>query len=1347
MKTDIVLERVSRKQPLPLSVEQYRLWFLSQLEPSSIHFNINAAFRMQGELAEELFEQSLNGIVARHESLRTVFEVRESVPEQVIRERVFIPIDLVDLSMLPKEEQEARAVELMNEEIQKPFSLETGPLLRAALFRLSEQERILLFTIHHIVADFGSLGKIVQELCQFYTAYIEGRAPELAPLPLHFADYAYWQAARVKENAYERQLSYWRDKLGGELPVLNMPLDRPRPPVMTHDGERRRITLSRELTEGVKQLSRSSGVTLFNTLLAAYHVLLYRYSGQEDLCIGTSISTRSQPELQDMIGMLVNNLVLRMDVSGNPSFTDVLKLSRKTCFAAFAHQDVPYEKLIDELQSERDRSRNPFFQTMLTFLHAPPLDVHALPGLTIRRFDFTKKPSALELSFTITENDGVLEAVMDYNSDLFRADTIGRMLEHFRQLLEAAVEDPGRGINELPMLSDRERHTILQEWSGASARTAPPEGTVQELFTRQAMLTQDATALIYRDQSLTYRELEERSNQLAHALLNRAGGGEAPLERVALCLERSIEWIVTLLGVMKAGCAYIPLDPSYPSERLEYMLRHARADALIADQGLLAASERLTDQGCRVIPLSALWDELSLQPVTPVSPASNSDLMYIMYTSGSTGKPKGVMVTHRNVASHCVQAMLKFQLQAGDRVLQFTSVGFDVAVQEIFPALLSGAALVLWKDKHIAEGGEFLAWLEKEKVSVLNVTTAHWSNLVTDLKNGAATIPGSLKLVIVGGEKVAYDTYQVWSRITAGKVRWINDYGLTETTITAAMFEPPAGWTSDTELMPVGRPLGNTTIYILNDSMEPVPPGVYGELYIGGDGIAKGYWDQEELSKERFIPSPFPATSGENLFRTGDLARFLPDGLVEFMGRRDHQIKIRGFRVEPGEIEAQLSQYGKLSQYVVVPRMGPGGEYSLAAYIVLNEPTVTVGELRRFLQNRLPEYMVPSYYVVLSEIPLTVHGKVDIAALPKPERHAREERDYVAPRTPAEARAADIWAGVLGMSAVSITDSFFEIGGNSLLATQVMSQVKGQWGGSVPLRLLFEYPVLADWAEQLDRYMASEGQGTGSREEEGCLVKIQQKGEKTPLFFFHPVGGSISCYFTLSRQLGKAQPFYAFQSHGMIGSSDVPQTIEEMAEAYVSEILSVQPKGPYRLGGWSMGGFIAYEAARRLKAAGEEVVQLALIDSDLSKRSDATEEMVMYHFIKQLAAVPGHHISDDMLRSWQAQSLDREELCAELQALDLLPPGTPVEELNRLFAVYLGTVHAFQAYQPGLTPKLDVEQVQLFRAADSQEQEGVWSRLVSHLTLHQVQADHFSIVHHEDLGRWIDIPKNLLPLG
>ncbi len=1330
MNQTVPLERISRKKSIPLTVEQYRLWFLSQMESESIQFNINLAYRISGELQSKTLEKSLNEIVKRHDTLRTVFQSKGNEPEQIILDKLWIPIQKIDLRETKVEDREAVAIDLLEEEIEKPFSLKTGPLISLSIYEMNEEDSFLVFKIHHIIADFVSLEKLIQELGFFYNSYIQGDKGEIPPLPIQYVDYANWQQKSMKGKVYQKQLKYWKEKLNGELPVLRMPLDRPRPVVMTHNGERMRMTIPAEITTDLKELSRKNGVTMFITMLAAYQTLLSRYTGQDDLCIGTSISSRNRPELENLIGLLANTLVLRNNLEGNPTFAEVLKRTRKVAFGAFAHKEIPYEKLIEELQTERNMSHNPFFQTMLTYLTAQDKENQPFQGLVMKTHNLQKKASALELSFTITEQNDELVCSMDFNTDLFNSDTIQRLLKHFLSLLQSCIENPQQPISEIRLLSETEEQQLLEKWSGRNKIKQLPDTSVHALFSQKAASTPDAVAVRFLNEQYTYRELDERSNQLANYLINK---GLAPHKLVGISMERSLEMVVGLLGILKAGNAYVPIDPSYPQERKAYMVNNSEVEILLT---LDSEGKGLDNEQCWIISINEEWDLIAKESrESSQLKVDSEDLIYVIYTSGSTGKPKGVMVSHKGVVNHCFNIIDRFKLNNQERVLQFTSISFDVAVQEIFPTLLAGATLVLWRDKYISGGREFLKWIGQERISVLNMTTAYWTSLVADLENELTLLPPSLKLVIVGGEKVSIETFLTWKDVTKGKVRWINDYGLTETTITATMFEPDVEWEPQ-NVIPIGTPLNNVEIYILDNNQTAVPIGVYGELYIGGKGVAKGYWGRPELTKELFVENPFSENSNDKLYKTGDQARFLPDGTVEFLGRSDDQVKIRGYRIEVGEVEAAIEQYSKVSQSIVVPFKQANGNTQLAGYIVVNDPEIRLDELRIFLKSRLPDYMVPSHYVLMEEIPLTVNGKVDEAALPKPELHVIKSKEYIAPRTPTEEIAVSIWTDLLDYPNLGIMDNFFEVGGNSLLATQVVYQAESKLGCIVPLKMLFEYPVLAEWVAEIERMKLLEASKSTKLDSEKCIVKIQQKGKKTPLFFIHPVGGTVSCYFTLARQLGEDQPFYAFQGHGFVNENSTIYTVEEMADQYIKEILEVQPVGPYRLGGWSMGGFIAYEITNKLKEAGHEVIQLVIIDSYLSKSINTTDESIFYNFIRQLSALSGKIISDSVISSWI--DMNHSSLYKELEAFGLVPLGTSTEYIRRLFDVYKSTARAFHQYKPSQRHKLEIPNVLLFRAEDSPEEEGLWTELVTNISLHQMIADHFSIVHHPKLGNIVN---------
>lgn len=1354
MSQDIQLQSVSRQQSIPLSIEQYRLWFLQQLEPDSVQFNINWAFYAQGTLDSELFAASLNQLIRRHESLRTVFRLKGTEPEQVILEQLEVDMPIFDLSGSPEEEREQQAVSLMHQSIAEPILLDTGPLLRMNLYRLRSDYHIMLITIHHIVCDFVSLEKMIQELSHYYHAYVTGQTEaerELPPLPIQFADYAVWQKQRLQGESYHKQLAYWKEKLSGELPVLRMPLDRPRPPVMTHQGERTTFAISEEWTSKIKQFSRKNGVTLFMALLAAYQTVLYRYTMQEDLCIGTSISSRNRPELQSLIGMFVNTLVLRTRLDGNPTFSEVLKRMRKTAFGAFGHQDIPFEKLVEELQAEREASHNPFFQTMFTLLSAadPAEEGASLPGLQLVPFEFQKKASALELAFTITEQNGVLLGTMDYNSDLYDKATIERLLQHFQHLLQSVADHPGQPIEHIPLMPEAEKEQMLETMSGKRHVLALPTASVHQLVAEQAARTPQAIAIRHNGLELSYKELNERSDRLAQQLI-RCGAGANRL--IGICLERSIELIVALLAVMKSGSAYVPIDPNYPEERIAYLLEDSGVATVIVSEHtkpLVRAASTISPLLLAEAEAEAAQHDFRL-PLPIVEP---EELMYVIYTSGSTGKPKGVMVPHRAVVNHCLGVRDRFELRSTDRVLQFTSISFDVAVQEIFPTLLTGATLVLWKDKFLTASNEFLQWISQEQVTVLNATTAYWSQMVNDVKLKLASLPEQLRLVIVGGEAVSRETYASWRSMAKDRVKWINDYGLTETTITATMFCPSSDWHT-AKAVPIGTPLPNVEVYIVDSSLQPVPVGVYGELCVGGAGVAQGYLNRPELTAERFVRHPFKDEEGALLFRTGDMARFLPDGNIEFVGRLDSQIKIRGYRIELGEIEAALEQCPALAQSVVVPSTLGNGTSVLVAYIVPADPQLQIRDVREHLKQRLPDYMIPGNFVVIDRIPLTENGKVNTSQLPKPELTARTTKEYVAPRTTVEQAAAELWAEVLGMASVSVSDNYFDIGGHSLLATQLVAKAQQRFDRSIPLKWLFEYPTLEEWALQVERLTGEvqpdDALSRPSQASEGYLVQINRTGSLPPICLVHPVGGSISCYFTLGRQLSASQPLYAMQAPGLAGRSTSDRmTVEQMAECYLTELLAVQPAGPYRLGGWSLGGFIAYEMAKSLLAAGHEVQQLILIDSYLNRQTEINDEVIFYNFIRQLAvgtAVGAKQQSeDDFGLDWDHfKGQSDSAICRQLKAAGLIPDAMAEEELKRIFTVYADTARAFYEYRPKAAPVLPIQLVQLFRGEDYPLEEGIWSSLVEHVQIFPIQADHFAIVQHEEVGRHIQRSSDYL---
>ncbi|HQA67127.1 MAG TPA: amino acid adenylation domain-containing protein [Aggregatilineales bacterium] len=1053
------IERIPREGNLPLSFAQQRLWFLDQFEPESPAYNVPVAVRLEGAVDAELLERCLNEIVQRHESLRTIFPTINGRPGQVIAPKLTLPLRVVSLAHLPEAEREKEARRLAEQEAQRPFSLAHGPLLRARLFRLAEDEHILMLVMHHIISDGWSSAVMVEELVRLYEAFGAGKPSPLPDLPIQYVDYAHWQRKWLKGDVLERQLDYWRKQLAGAPPLLELPTDRPRPATQTNHGSYRPVSLPPALVRRVRELSRREGVTPFMTLLAAFQTLLSRYSGQDDISVGTPIAGRGRVEVEGLVGLFVNTLVMRTDLSGEPSFRDLLKRVREVALGAYAHQDVPFEMLVDELQPQRDMSRTPLFQVMFA-MQRSPLAEHQLDGVRFSPVLIDNGTATFDLTLSLVEDGDDVSGMMEYNSDLFEPETVDRMIGHFVTLLEAAVADPDTRIVDLPLLTKAEREQILVEWNDTTALL--PDLCLHQFVERQALERPNAPAVIDAETVVSYAELNARANKLAHALRKR---GVGPETIVGLSVERSVDMFVGLLGVLKAGGAYLPLDPAYPADRLAFMIEDSGIRLLLTQSHLL---KKLAVRPPEVLCLDADWP--SIEPECAENPASGvtpRNLAYVIYTSGSTGRPKGVMVEHRSVVNHNLSMVRRFGLRPDDRVLQFATINFDAALEEIFPTWWAGGALVLMPAGALGSGEELERLVEQAGLTVLNLPTAYWHEWVTSLALRGAEPPASLRLVVVGGEKVLAERYARWREIVGERVRWINTYGPTEGTIVASTFEPDGPVEGE---IPIGRPIDNVRLYILDAHGEPVSVGVPGELHIGGVAVARGYLNRPDLTAERFLPDPFSNEPGARMYRTGDLCRWLPDGNIEYVGRTDHQVKVRGYRIELGEIEAVLAQHPAVAENVVVAREDQAGRKQLVAYVVTGtreQPGVL--ELRNHLAASLPDYMVPAQVVFLDALPLTPNGKVDRAALPAPSGERPElESEFVAARDEVERQLAEIWAEVLGLEKVGVHDNFFELGGDSILSIQVIARAN-QAGLRLSPRQLFQHPTVAGLASVAGR--------------------------------------------------------------------------------------------------------------------------------------------------------------------------------------------------------------------------------------------------------------------------------------
>jgi amino acid adenylation domain-containing protein len=1178
------ITRSARNGAVPLSFGQQSFWFLDSLTPNTSLYNMFCAVRLRGGLNVSALQQALDGLMARHESMRTIFSTVDGQPVQFIVEDQKLSLKEIDLFHLSPATREREFGQLLKDEARRPFDLVHGPLIRATLFRLDPEENVLLLSMHHIIADDWSLGILSRELKELYDSFVTGRPAQLPELPVQYADFALWQRAWLQDGALEKQLEYWKRQLAGAPALLELPTDRPRPAAPTFRGARHTLMLPLTLRDRLAKLSRQEGGTLFMTLLAAFKILLARHSGQEDIVVGSPIAGRNRIETENLIGSFINTLVLRTSLAGDPTFSELFQRVRDVALGAYAHQETPFEKLVEELQPERSLSYPPLFQAMFIFQNAPALDLN-LTGLSVSRERPYNETSPLDLTLEAREMPDGLRCVFEYKTDLFDAATVERIAERFLLLLEGIVDDPAQSISDISLLTEDEKRRVLIEWNDNRAEF-PRDACIHQLFEAQVERTPDAVAAVFQDEQFTYRELNQRANQLANLLRNH---GVGPDTLVGICVQRSLEMLVGLLGILKAGGAYVPLDPTYPADRLAFMIEDAGLS-------LVLTQERLTSEfpagRARLLCLDKDWPRIAREsrenPVVSVAPAN---LAYVIYTSGSTGNPKGVMIEHRSLVNFTVTAASAYAIGPADRVLQFASLCFDISVEEIYPALTQGATVVLRTDEMISSARDFLRYCDQWQVTILDLPTAYWHDLTDTLPAEDLKLPAGLRLVIIGGEKAAFDRVVAWHRRVGENVRLLNTYGPTETTVVATMCDlRPQFEITSPNTVSIGRPLANAAVYLLDKSLRPVPIGAPGELHIGGPGVARGYVNRPELTAEKFIADPFSSNPHARLYKTGDLVRYRPDGNIEFLGRIDNQVKIRGFRVELEEIEQALRNHSSVTDCVVVLREAGDGDQRLIAYVVRDGHTqLTTGELRNSLKAKLPSYMVPASFEVIDALPLLPNGKINRRALPAPRLQRLEIEAFAAPADELELKLSRIWQKVLGLDSIGVDDNFFEIGGHSLLAVRLFAQIEKSFGRNLPLATLFQAPTV----RQLARLLREEGWPAPW----SSLVMIQGGNQRTPFFCIHAAGGNVLEYHDLARLLGPDQPFYGLQSHGLDGKSEPHTSITEMAAHYLKEMREVQPEGPYLIGGRSAGGTIAFEMACQLDAQGQKVALLALLDT------------------------------------------------------------------------------------------------------------------------------------------------------
>lgn len=1039
---------------LKLSFAQERSWLLNQLYPGNGSHNRPRVLRVHGNLNTDLLRRSIDAIIERQQALRTVVRIRDGKPFALILNNRQLHIAVRDLRNLQLRHQQAEAQRLMVLETQRPFDLEKDLMLRCLLLQLTDYEHLILLVMHEFACDRWSMNILIRELGSLYTAYSRGIKPSLAPLPIQYADFARWQREQLGGSGIDEVLDYWKGQLKDVPHHLDLPADLRRPTVPSFAGARQQLSFPSSLYDALVDLSRREGVTLFMTLLAAFQTLLHRLSGQDRIVVGSPIAGRTRVETIHLIGKFATSLALTTDVSGNPSFRKLLQRVRKVTLGAFAHQQVSFEKIVEMLNPVRDLQRSPFFQVMFQLWTAEEPDVKDWSGLRVVAEHFDRKASEFDLTLSLAETDQGLEGHIEYNTDLFDAATIDRMIGHFQTLLEEIAAEPNQQIGMLPILTETERHQLLVEWN--DTRTDyPRDKCIHQLFEEQVKRSPDAVAVVFEDEKLTYRELNEQSNQLAHYLIKHGVGPEV---LVGICMERSLDMIIGLLGILKAGGAYVPLDPTFPHDRLAFMLKDSKARILLTQECLL---KELPPHDGDVVCLDTAWETIENEPKSnPISGALSENLVYVIYTSGSTGKPKGVAMQHHSLTNLLLWQQNNLKLSGSVKTLQLASLSFDVSFQEIFSTLCSGCILVLAPEELRRDSRSLIEYLNENSIERLYLPFVALQQLA-DVTENHLSLPPSLVEIITAGEQLQITPHiaELFSKLKACTLH--NQYGPTESHVVTAftLMGSPDDWPL---LPPIGRPIANTQIYLMDKHLQPVPVGVVGELYIGGTNLARCYLNRPGLTSNKFIPNPFGDEPEERLYKTGDLARYLPDGNIEFLGRIDHQVKIRGYRIELGEIEAVLCQHPAVSESVVVVQGQKADDKRLTVYVVTtSHKNLADSELQAYLRKRLPEYMIPSRVVFLDSIPLTPSGKIDRQGLPAPNRDIRIPADESAgPMTPKEKRIAQIWSELLGVDCVGPTDDFFLLGGHSLLAMRVISRVRDLFGVEISLRVFFEVPTV-----------------------------------------------------------------------------------------------------------------------------------------------------------------------------------------------------------------------------------------------------------------------------------------------
>jgi amino acid adenylation domain-containing protein len=1335
----------------PLSLIQEPLWFLDKLLQGRPVYHLHAGFRITGKLDGDIFERALDEIVRRHEVMRTILPAVDGRPFQRVLpyERYRLPREDLSALALPEREEEVR--KRCAREAHAPIDLEAGPLWRARLFRLDEGDHLLYLKMHHIISDGWSLSLLMQELFTLYKSFCEGAPPSLPALPAQYRDYVLWQRSRLTGARLEELIAYWRGKLAPPLAALELPLKGPRPPLQSHRGGHLRAYLPLELIDRARDVCRTERTTLFMMLLSVYKLLLFNYSRQTDITVGAPVANRLRPEFEPLIGYFASMTVMRTSLDGDPTFRELMQRVRQTVTEAFKYQELPLETLVKELRPERDPSRHPLFQAMFVLQAGRNQMSREIPGLKFAPLKSGTGSSKFDLQLIGVRRAEHFRLSLGYNSDLLDAEFAARILAHYRNALEAAIENPDMPISTVPLMDKTETERMLG--LGLGEKLDLPEGIecAHHWIEHRAAENPDALAMESGDRRVSYAELNGRANSFARRLSELGVGAE---DRVAVLLDRSPVFVAAILAVLKSGGAYVPLDPQQPPKRLSEIIAQCGARVVITSAALSAALPPLSPAVPRVV-VGAL-EEFGFEPSNPPAVAHQRSLAYVIYTSGSTGKPKGVMIEHRSLINYIHAAIHAYRLLPSDRVLQFASLGFDAHVEEIFPALCVGATVVPRTDAMLDSFPGFLLACSRAGITVLSLPTAYWHELVATMEELGLELPESLRLMIIGGERALSERVASWVRRVGRGVRLLNTYGPTEATVIATCHEARESTDEDILLpVPIGRPIANMGVRVLDDHMRPVPLCVSGELFLGGEGLARGYLDDPALSAQRFIADPFSA--GARLYRTGDLARWRPDGELEFLGRADAQVKLRGFRIEPEEVEAVLNEHPDVTHAAVVVIPDQAGAIRLVAGIVSRgEVQPTVAELRDFITERLPKFMVPSAFVTLAKMPFTVNGKIDRRAVEKEVANLARDivsAEYEAPATETESRLAQVFCELLGVARVGRHDNFFELGGHSLLALRLMTRLQSDFGTELPLVTLFSRPTVAELAAAVDAGRLQVAEPDAVPHElalavdalfaaggSSPLVPLAVDDDtRRPIFLVHGLGGHVAIFADLARRLGDRLAVYGLRATGTDSGTVSQSDLRAMAAEYVAAIRGRQPSGPYRLGGWSMGGMLALEMAQQLNSKGETVELLAMFDTHLPRSQERALEVDDDAALKWICARIG--VPPQALLILPRKARWRAVLQRGREAR-ILPPDVDEQQIEQVALTCRLHVAALARYQPAPYHG----DVLLFRAQKpaakrarrttraGHDDPDRWRTLFEKLQESPVKGSHYSIMREPNVG-------------